>query len=251
MLDLDSDADAPYVRILVSNVTNPIAAYTSASFSWYVETVRFQTGNVIEKSTYSSGPTVTTGDIVTTSLTPTWGTDVAAIVRGMELLTDLSVTLTNPTPVPATSLMAIGAKVFATIDGVSSATGIQATANGYVYVYFDLTSTCALATNVITWSIRSQLAQSATVTCRAKLTFSTTIGTSFGLSNVYSENLVGDDIDKRSALLSAGIILDNSGDGSDLLTSLSFFMHTTAAGTTNSLEAGANNAATNHFKWEF
>jgi hypothetical protein len=121
MLDLDSDNDAPYVRILVSNVTNPIAAY-SAAFNWYIETVRFQTGNVIERGAYVAGPTVTPGIIAASSLSPTWGTNVNAIVKGMVLLTDFSVTLTNPTPA-VTMGAPIGALIKATIVGTTTVIG--------------------------------------------------------------------------------------------------------------------------------
>jgi hypothetical protein len=54
-----------------------------------------------------------------------------------------------------------------------------------------------------------------------------------------------------SPLQPAGTIVDSSGNGSDLLTGLEFYMHTDAAGATGNLIAGSDGGTTNHFKWEF
>jgi hypothetical protein len=167
----------------------------------------------------------------------------------MTLLTDFSVTLTNPTP-EATTGGAIVANVVATISGISSSNNLGS-GGVYIYSYFDLTSTCTLATNVLTWGIRSQLAQSAIVTCRAKITYNSSANTSFGLSSIYSERASGEDIDKLDPVQSAGATLDNTSNGSALLLNLSFLQEDDAAGGTDAKVAGANAGGTNHFKWEF
>lgn len=85
----DSKAD-----LRISKVINPAADYTTATYVWTIETLRFGTRVVIDSGNIS-GPNTTPGDIVRPIFEETNGWPVSDIRPGMKIWMDVSFTTTN------------------------------------------------------------------------------------------------------------------------------------------------------------
>ena len=93
--DMYLTADNHNVQLSVTGFTNPDRCYPDTSYAWTMETLRFNTYNVLE-SGIATGPKTTPGTITTAVWTPTWGRSTSSILRGQTLYMDMTLTLVDP-----------------------------------------------------------------------------------------------------------------------------------------------------------
>ena len=58
-LEIESNVDAKHADIRITDVTNPNAAYPAIDSTWALETMRKQTRTIINRGSYSTGPSLT------------------------------------------------------------------------------------------------------------------------------------------------------------------------------------------------
>jgi len=97
--DIDTvlSQDNRYVELRVTGFTNPDRDYPDSAYVWKVETIRFNTKNVLEAG-IANGPNTAPDTFTTYSWTPTWGRPVSSILAGQTMFMDFSFTLVNPIP---------------------------------------------------------------------------------------------------------------------------------------------------------
>lgn len=96
--DIDTSIEtANSVEIRVSSVTLPDRKYTT--FLWKLEILSYTNRWVYQSGTYTAGPTINSGAIVSASWTPTWSQITKdKILPKMQIYINVSITTVNPIP---------------------------------------------------------------------------------------------------------------------------------------------------------
>jgi hypothetical protein len=95
----------------INDITNPKGKFPSDSFSWKLQTIRFQTRIVLEEGVFSNGPNVEVAKITAVEYKPSWGLPVTDILPGMTLFMDISFTTINTLTVDGEAIVEVNEKI--------------------------------------------------------------------------------------------------------------------------------------------
>ena len=138
-VDLYLTNDNSAVQLSVSGFTNPDRDYPENLYSWTIETLRFNTHNVLESGT-TTGPSTDPGKIVTATWLPTWGRATSTVLRGQTLFMDMTITF-------ADALNSAGGSMSITTTGTAASWGGNSC---YIVTSVPATTSCKVATGSVT-----------------------------------------------------------------------------------------------------
>lgn len=199
-VDFYLNADNRAVQLSVSGFTNPDQDYPENSYGWTVETLRFNSYNVLESGT-ATGPATDPGRITSITWVPTWGRSTSAILRGQTLYMDMTITFTD-------ALNVVGGSVSVTTTGT---VGTWGGTSCYVVSSFPVTSGCGITGQVTTISGLGVVPTGGTLVVRHLITFGDPASTQ-QVASVTTKSAAGNIVDVGSSLASFTLPTATSGN---------------------------------------
>ena len=189
-VDFYLHADNKAVQLSVSGFTNPDQDYPENAYSWTVETLRFNSHNVLESGT-TTGPATDPGKITSITWVPTWGRATSAILRGQTLYMDMTITFTD-------ALNAAGGSVSLTTTGTLGSWGGTTC---YVVSSVPVTSGCSVTGQITTISGLGVVPTGGTLVIRHLVTFGEAASVQ-AVSSITTKSAAGNTVDTGVSLAS-------------------------------------------------